>query len=188
MQLQAYYIRTVYGEQPSKAPDVADDIWWFPKASHYFNCLVACRGAVGTISAASAYVSKRQPLAVFLKPCSLRSATGDTCLGRMVTKLFQHRRNGRLIWKLILPTTIISSFPWKLKVYQAWRALDPFRVGKLSIAQRVPPNLDVQVGLRNMITFGLRHIEHHVSCAFLSKCLWYYTKMLKMLTSRWNQK
>lgn len=38
-------------------------------------------------------------------------------------------------------------------------SLDPFRVGKLRIAQRVPPNLDVQVGLRNMSTYGLSQIE-----------------------------
>jgi len=34
-------------------------------------------------------------------------------------------------------------------------SLDPFRVARLRIAQRVPPNLDVQVALRNMETLGL---------------------------------
>lgn len=38
-------------------------------------------------------------------------------------------------------------------------SLDPFRLSKLRIAQRVPPNLDVQVGLRNMSTYGLSQIE-----------------------------
>ncbi|KAH8417806.1 hypothetical protein KR222_006229, partial [Zaprionus bogoriensis] len=75
-----------------------------------------------------------------LKPCPLKSSSSGACLAEMLTIMFQQWRNG-------------------LPGLRSVGSLDPFRVGKLRIAQRVPPNLDVQVALRNMSTYGLSQIK-----------------------------
>ncbi|XP_034488299.1 circadian clock-controlled protein-like [Drosophila innubila] len=72
----------------------------------------------------------------FLKPCSLKDTESNACLPALIETIFQHWRNG-------------------VPGLRGVGSLDPFRVGKLRIAQRVPPNLDVQVALRNLTTHGL---------------------------------
>ncbi|KAM8704965.1 hypothetical protein ACLKA7_009426 [Drosophila subpalustris] len=72
----------------------------------------------------------------FLKPCHLKDSQNNACLSSLIETIFQHWRNG-------------------VPGLRGVGSLDPFRVGKLRIAQRVPPNLDVQVALRNMTTYGL---------------------------------
>ncbi|XP_062126067.1 circadian clock-controlled protein daywake-like [Drosophila sulfurigaster albostrigata] len=72
----------------------------------------------------------------FIKPCSLKDSENNACLSELIENMFQHWQNG-------------------VPGLRGVGALDPFRVGKLRIAQRVPPNLDVQVALRNLTTYGL---------------------------------
>ncbi|EDV92789.1 circadian clock-controlled protein daywake [Drosophila grimshawi] len=72
----------------------------------------------------------------FFKPCSLKDTNSGPCLSATIENIFQQWRNG-------------------VPGLRGVGALDPFRVGKIRIAQRVPPNLDVQVALRNMSTMGL---------------------------------
>ncbi|KAH8358398.1 hypothetical protein KR093_000041, partial [Drosophila rubida] len=71
-----------------------------------------------------------------VKPCSLETSTNNLCLGELIENMFQRWQNGVPGLSTLGP-------------------LDPFRVSKLRIAQRVPPNLDVQVALRNLTTYGL---------------------------------
>ncbi|XP_017846235.2 protein takeout-like [Drosophila busckii] len=78
----------------------------------------------------------------FLKPCRLQQQQkqNNVCLSETIQQIFQNWRNG-------VPG--LSSVG----------ALDPFRVGRLRIAQRVPPNLDVRVELRNMTTHGMSNAK-----------------------------
>ncbi|TDG44995.1 hypothetical protein AWZ03_008556 [Drosophila navojoa] len=72
----------------------------------------------------------------FIKPCALKDSQSNDCLARNIENIFQHWRNG------VPGLSDVGS-------------LDPFRVSRLRIAQRVPPNVDVRVELRNMTTVGL---------------------------------
>ncbi|EDW67425.1 circadian clock-controlled protein daywake [Drosophila virilis] len=72
----------------------------------------------------------------FIKPCLLKDSLSNDCLTANIESLFQHWRNG-------------------VPGLHGVGSLDPFRVGRLRIAQRVPPNVDVSVELRNMSTIGL---------------------------------
>ncbi|KAH8312585.1 hypothetical protein KR044_011575, partial [Drosophila immigrans] len=74
--------------------------------------------------------------AAFFTPCPLKDSQSNACLSELIENIFQHWQNG-------------------VPGLRGVGSLDPFRVGKLRIAQRVPPNLDVQVALRNLTTYGL---------------------------------